>query len=121
MWGWTFTADAARAPEFLDLHQVGLRGLVARDAAPFGLTLTGSGATGVRTPPLFLPWQRVAVTGAGGAPFVVRADARGAVSFSVDLGPAHTLEEGTAVQTSASAATPSYFTTRDVRLAPLGS
>ena len=110
VWGWTLAANPARAPEFLDV----------RHASRGGVILTGSGMESVLTGPLFRPWQRVAVRGAGPAsPHRVRADNRGRIAFTVDLGPAHALEEGTADEQSAAATDPDYFVAREVRLTPL--
>src|SRR5439155_5753421 len=95
-WGWTFTTDAARAPEFLDI----------RHASAAGLALTGSGATTVATAPLFRPGQPVQVAGAGNLSLVVAADAGGRLAFTVDLGTAHTLEQGTDAELLAAAGDP---------------
>jgi hypothetical protein len=105
VWGWTFAADPSRAPEFLD----------ARDVSRDGLTLTGSGTASVRTPPLFWPGEVVAIEGAASTALRVRADREGRVTFPVDLGPAHALEQGTTAQVAAQASDPSYFVTRRVR------
>jgi S-formylglutathione hydrolase FrmB len=75
VWGWTFRADAARAPEFLEV----------RGASPSGLTLIGSGTETVVTPRLFEPGERVAVEGA--APAVATADGDGRITIRADLGP----------------------------------
>ena len=104
VWGWTFTADPARAPEFLDIHH----------ASVSGVELTGSGTTTVTTGPVFHQGQRVVVSGAGGPAAVLFADSEGRLTFSVDLGPAHTLEQDTAAEISAAAQDPNYFITREV-------
>ncbi len=109
VWDWTFGADPARAPEFLDVH----------GASFGGLQLTGSGTASVLTGSLFGGRERVLVAGAGRGPYVVQADDRGRIVFTVDLGPAHSLEEGTSAEQAAAAADPRYFTTRDVRFVPL--
>ncbi len=103
VWGWELTADAARAPEFLDVHGASVR----------GVTLTGSGTEAVTTAPMFRSRESVDVAGAGPDVQRVRADARGRLSFSVDLGPPHVVEQGTA-QELALAAMPTYFVTRQV-------
>jgi S-formylglutathione hydrolase FrmB len=97
VWGWAFGADSARAPEFLDV----------RDASAWGLALTGSGSESVVTAPLFGPYQRIEVIGAG-QPRSVRADGAGRLAFTVDLGPPHIVEEGTASASSS-------FVNREVR------
>jgi S-formylglutathione hydrolase FrmB len=74
-WGWTFRADAKRAPEFVEV----------RGASRDGLTLIGSGTETVVTPPLFEPGQSVSVEGA--APAVATADADGRITIAADLGP----------------------------------
>jgi S-formylglutathione hydrolase FrmB len=110
-WGWTFTADPARAPEFLDVE----------DASRAGVKLTGSGTERVLTAPLFLPQRLVAVVGAQSVPQLVRANAAGAISFAADLGPAHSLEEGTSAEVAAASGASPYFVTREVRFVSLAS
>jgi S-formylglutathione hydrolase FrmB len=110
VWGWQFTADPARAPEFLDV--IG--------ASRHGLAITGSGIQSITTAPLFARHQGVRIAGAGTAPQVVRADDAGRLAFTVDLGPAHTLEEDTPAAQAALAADPHYFVTRTVRFEPVG-
>ncbi len=110
VWGWTFAADPARAPEFLD----------ADDASVAGVKLTGSGTARVTTAPLFGPRELVRVDGAGTFARVLRADDSGRLSFSVDLGPAHSLEQGTAAEVAAESADAGYFVTRAVRFERLG-
>jgi diacylglycerol O-acyltransferase/trehalose O-mycolyltransferase len=109
VWGWTFGADPARAPELLDV----------RGASEQGLRLTGSGAESVITGPLFRRGQWVVVGGAGSMPQAVRADAEGRIAFGVSLGPAHALEQYTDAEQAAAAADLGYFVTRDVRFTPL--
>jgi diacylglycerol O-acyltransferase/trehalose O-mycolyltransferase len=111
VWGWTFDADPKRAPEFLDV----------RGASFAGVRLTGSGTEAVLTGTLFERRQRVLVEGAGRAAYVIRADDAGRIAFAVNLGVAHSLEEGTAAEQAADAADPRYFTTRDVRFIPLST
>jgi len=106
VWGWTFGADPARAPEFLDI----------RHASAEGLQVTGSGATRITTAPFFQRGERLRVAGAGPSPLVVRAGCDGRLTFTVDLGPAHSLEQDTDAQRAAAAADPNYFVTRTVRL-----
>jgi S-formylglutathione hydrolase FrmB len=105
VWDWTFAADPSRAPEFLEAQGVG------RD----GLTLTGSGTESVRTPRFFSPGELVTVEGAANSALRVRAAGDGRLTFPVDLGPAHTLEQDTAAQVAAQANNPGYFVTRQVR------
>jgi S-formylglutathione hydrolase FrmB len=109
VWGWTFGADPARAPEFLDV----------RGASACGMELTGSGTASVVTGAVFRPHERVGVEGAGAASQMTRADEAGRISFRVDLGAAHTLEEDTAAEQAVAAGDPHYFTMRDVRFTPL--
>jgi S-formylglutathione hydrolase FrmB len=108
VWGWTFQADAGRAPEFLDVA----------GASRLGLALTGSGTASVATAPLFDPGRWITVDGAAAAPVRVRADDLGRIAFSVDLGAPHSLEQGTDAQIAAASADPAYFTTRQVRFTP---
>jgi hypothetical protein len=110
VWGWQFRADPARAPEFLDIQK----------ASAEGLQVTGSGSTGITTPPVFRPGETVRVTGAGPLPLLVRAGCDGRLTFTIDLGPAHSLEQDTDAQRAAAAADPDYFVTRSVTLTRLG-
>ena len=75
VWGWTFRADARRAPEFTEV----------RGASRAGLTLIGSGTETVVTPPLFAPGEHVAVEGA--LPATATADGEGRITVAADLGP----------------------------------
>jgi S-formylglutathione hydrolase FrmB len=102
VYGWTVTADPARAPEFLDVT----------DASAHGVGLTGSGVTTVTTAPYFTPWQSVSVNGTA-----VSADSVGRITFTVDLGPAHTSEQFTAPALLQEAAG-GYFTSRFVTFVP---
>jgi S-formylglutathione hydrolase FrmB len=104
VYGWAFAADPARAPEFLDV----------RGASAGGVTLTGSGSTTVTTAPFFHPGDWISVEGTGACSVAARADASGRISFTVDLGAAHTLEQGTTAQVAAASADPGYFVTRSV-------
>jgi S-formylglutathione hydrolase FrmB len=109
VWGWSFAADPARAPEFLGVHR----------ASRHGVSLTGSGTTSVVTAPLFRAHEQVFVEGAGPFSGMARADDSGRLAVTVDLGPAHSLEQGTAAELAAEAADPSYFATRNVSFHPL--
>jgi S-formylglutathione hydrolase FrmB len=82
-WEWTFETDPQRATEFLDVS----------DASSDGLTLTGSGVVWVTTAALFAPGGAVNLIGAV-EPSAV-ADAGGRITFHVDLGPAHDLQQYT--------------------------
>jgi S-formylglutathione hydrolase FrmB len=103
VYGWTFTPDPARAAEFLDAHNVSSHGLV----------LTGSGRTSVRTAALFTPGDHLLIRGAGGPPMVVIANGAGQITFIVDLGAPHTLQQYTAAERVAEAS-PSYFHTQTI-------
>lgn len=83
VWGWTFVADRGRAAEFLEV----------RDASAAGITLIGSGTETVTTAALFAPGQHVTLTGATSASAVT--DAAGRITFRVDLGPAHHVQQYT--------------------------
>ena len=104
VWGWQFTADAARAPEFLDVRGASLR----------GVTLTGSGHESVTTGPIFGPGESVGIEGADDGCRRGRADDSGRLSFPVDLGPAHLLEEGTDAELALASTDANYFVTRRV-------
>ncbi|MDX2939549.1 alpha/beta hydrolase [Streptomyces ipomoeae] len=84
VFGWSVRADPNRALEFLRL----------RDVSDTGLTITGSGATTVTTPPLFHGSDPVTVT-VDGDPTTVRPDGNGSVSFTVDLGLANQRQQYT--------------------------
>ena len=109
MYDYTFTNDPARAREFLTLTDVGAG----------GLTVTGSGTLGVTTAARYLPGATYTVSGAGGDSVSVLADAEGRLSFPVDLGPAHTADQGTADQVrDEAAAGGGYWVTRTVTITP---
>lgn len=78
VYGWSVSADPARAPEFLALSGVSSQ----------GFSIAGSGATVVTTPPLFIASRPVDVLidGVAGA---VMAMPDGRVRFTVDLGAAN--------------------------------
>lgn len=111
VWGWELTADATRAPEFLDV----------RAASVDGLTLIGSGLEAITTGPIFGRGEWIGIESVGGGSQRVRADAAGRVTFSVDLGPAHTLEQGTDAELALAAANPGYFRTAQIRFARCSS
>ncbi|MFC9993886.1 alpha/beta hydrolase [Nocardia sp. NPDC127526] len=101
--GWTFTADPDRAAEFLDI----------RSASRTGLTLTGSGLQSVITPGNYRPGAALRVDDGASVREVV-ADARGRLTFTVDLGPAHRLQQfvwGSDPQNA-----PNYFVTKTIRI-----
>jgi S-formylglutathione hydrolase FrmB len=105
VWGWSFAADPGRAPEFLDVT----------DASSGGVTLTGSGLTKILTAPYFAPGATVALSGATTAGVV--ADSEGRISFSVNLGPAHTAQQYTPLAIAAELLG-NYFTTKVVTFTP---
>jgi S-formylglutathione hydrolase FrmB len=77
VWGWSVAADPARALEFLRLR-----------GGRSGVRLNGSGLTRVTTPPWYRELKKVDVDGRS---FAVRADGR--LRFTVDLGPAHKVQQ----------------------------
>ena len=101
VWDWTFTADPSRAPEFLEIA----------DASASGVTLTGSGVETVMTAPYFAPGEIVTLTNAV-EPTVV-ADPDGRITFHVDLGPAHKVQQYT-LPARALELLGNYWTTRTV-------
>jgi hypothetical protein len=106
VWGWTFDADPARAGEFLDI----------RDASCNGLTVQGSGVEMITTAPCFNPGEPVRFNG-GPRVRVLRADRSGRLTFGVELGPAHTLQQYTLAEVATEAAGGTdYWTTRRVAL-----
>jgi S-formylglutathione hydrolase FrmB len=82
VYGWSIVADPARALEFLKLSNVGSE----------GLSLSGSGATVVTTPPLFTPSAPVSVV-VDGVASTVAATATGQITFNVNLGTANTQQQ----------------------------
>jgi S-formylglutathione hydrolase FrmB len=100
VWGWHVEADRARALEFLRMQ----------DAGRSGVTLTGSGKTSVTTPPLFAGASSVDVVSSD-TRFAAVPDARGRITFTVDLGPAHTQQQYTP-------GAPTGFATRRVTFEP---
>ena len=110
VYGWRVAADPRRAAEFLALGGVG----------PGGLTVTGSGLTTVRTPPrTFRPGQWVDVAGTGPHGTTrARAATDGSLTFLVDLGPAHTVQQDTTAGDLAGDRLATYFTTDTVAFRP---
>lgn len=107
VWGWDFKVDADRAAEFLEV----------RGASASGVTLTGSGLTTITTAAHFQPGSTVALDGAT-AP-AAKADDEGRITFTVDLGEAHSTQQYTVPQLAAEAAAGrSYFTSATVRFRP---
>ena len=84
VWGWTFAADPRRALEFLRVQ----------DAGAGGLTLVGSGTTTVTTAPLFAGARSVDVI-QHGQTRTVTPDRSGRITFTVDLGPPHQIQQFT--------------------------
>ena len=99
VWGWHVDADPQRALEFLTMTNV----------TGAGLTLAGSGATAVTSPPVFRGVPSVAVSGASPAKAV--PDAEGRIRFTVDLGPADAQQQYTPGATTT-------VTTRTVTFSP---
>jgi S-formylglutathione hydrolase FrmB len=130
VWGWSFTAHRP-AVELLDLTGV----------SPAGLSLTGSGPVDVVTPPTYVPGASYLLTsraagvltvpvglvpplgtvGAGPvAERAVSADDEGRLAFTVDLGPAHTVNQWSPEGVLAEAAAPgAYLQTATVTIAPV--
>ncbi|MEC3919359.1 alpha/beta hydrolase [Nocardia sp. CDC160] len=82
VWGWDFAADPQRAAEFLDI----------RSASRSGLTLTGSGTETVTTAGYYPPGASVRIDDGTQVREIV-SDASGRLTFTVDLGPAHTVQQ----------------------------
>lgn len=112
IWGWDVTAHR-KVTEFLELD----------DVSAGGLTLAGSGAVGLVTPPSYTPDASYEVTASGPTASVaeplVRADDDGRLRFEVVLGPSHTLQQDTVAQQAAAAADPSYWQVADVAITPV--
>ena len=105
IWGWDVTADPARALEFLQM----------RHADRDGLTLAGSGATRVTTPPFYRGARAVDVV-TSGATRTVTPDEDGRITFTVGLGAPHADQQDTAASRLAGDGSAGYFTQRAVRL-----
>jgi S-formylglutathione hydrolase FrmB len=105
VWDWSFGADRARATEFLDISH----------ASASGIELSGSGVTTVTTARLFKPGHVLLLTGATTSR--VRSDSSGRITFRVDLGAPHTLQQYSPAQMAVGAA-PGYFTSRTVAFRP---
>ena len=107
IYGYRFSNDAQRAVEFLTLTDVS-RG---------GMTLRGSGTVKVRTAARYVPRRTYRVSGTGMGEQVVKASRRGRLAFEVDLGPAHSANEGSAAAVAAeTAAAGGYWRTRTVAI-----
>ncbi len=108
IWGWKLDADPKRALEFLRM----------KDAGRAGVTLTGSGTTGVRTPPWFRGLKAVDVVAHDGRTTVLSPDRRGRLHFDVDLGAAHPDQQYTLAAQAAGEGAGGYFATRSVSFEP---
>lgn len=96
VWGWQVRADRRRALEFLEFR-----------TDRTGLKLTGSGVTRVSTPPRYRGVRKVLVNGRP-----TRPGPDGRLSFNVNLGPAHTVQQ---YRPGAARS----FRTRSIRLKPI--
>lgn len=83
VYGWRVVTDPKRALEFFTLTSVNARGLMA----------TGSGSATITSPALFKGIPRVQLTGA--RQISVVPDAKGRITFAVDLGAADTSQQYT--------------------------
>lgn len=96
------------ATEFLYLTDVTAKGLTAR----------GSGNATVRTAPRYVPGRRYVVRGTGERPQRVRADRKGRLTFTIDLGEGHVADQYSLQAHAAEAAAGGdYWTTRTVTIA----
>jgi S-formylglutathione hydrolase FrmB len=107
--GWSFAADPRRALEFMRIG----------GASRHGLTLTGTGATQVTTPPYFRR-ARVVEVEIGGTTQRIRPGRRGRIGFVVDLGPPHADQQFTPAARMAGQGRTGYFESRAVALRPRG-
>jgi S-formylglutathione hydrolase FrmB len=80
IWGWQVKADPGRALEFMTV-----------EGSETTLSLTGSGTTSVASPPAYKGLKAVDVNGKK-----TRPDGRGRISFKVDLGKPHSVQQYTA-------------------------
>jgi S-formylglutathione hydrolase FrmB len=81
-WGWRFTITDRAVTEFVYLSGVGRR----------GLTALGSGTLNVTTPPRYRP-DAVYAVDAGGVQQLITASADRRLSFSVDIGASHKVQQ----------------------------
>ena len=132
VWGWSFTAHRP-ATEFLDLKGVSTAGLTAvgsglvdvvtapvyEPGATYSLATTTAGVVAV--PVAALPTvMTLPPTPAGTAELVARPDGR--LSFTVDLGPAHTLDQYSVEGIAAEAlAVGSYFRSASVAITKIAA
>ncbi|OJU94445.1 MAG: hypothetical protein BGO23_03315 [Solirubrobacterales bacterium 67-14] len=79
IWGWRVKADPKRALEFMTV-----------EGSETALSLTGSGTTSVTSPPNYKGLKAVDVNGKKAKP-----DGKGRVSFEVDLGEPHSVQQYT--------------------------
>src|SRR5262249_37653146 len=79
-----------------------------------GLSLTGSGTVHVTTAPLFGKYESVVVSGIGGQPTTLHADAAGRIFFDVTLEAPHPLEEFTTAELAVEPAGPLYSAPKNV-------
>jgi S-formylglutathione hydrolase FrmB len=112
IYGWDVAVERD-AVEFLTLDDVDAR----------SLTVTGSGMVTIVTPSRYEPRAayRVSATTersdtASGTVEVVRADRRGRLRFTVDLGPSHRYQQFTPEQIAAESADPDYWRTAEVEV-----
>ncbi len=93
VFGWNFAASR-NVTEFL----------YVADAGSTGLELTGSGSVAITTAPLYAPGSSHALfaraSGVTASPSVAIADAQGRLSFTVNLGPSHVLQQYTAEESA---------------------
>lgn len=90
-----------------------------RVTSPTALTLTGTGRARVVSPPEFRPGRSYRVV-AGEVVSLVRADERGRLAFTVELGPSHTQQQYTPAASAAEAAQgEGYFTSVAVSIIPV--
>lgn len=81
-WGWRFTVTDRDVAEFVYLSGVGRR----------GLTALGSGRLNVTTAPVYTPGVSYTVASSG-AGQLITAGPDGRLSFTVDLGPSHQIQQ----------------------------
>jgi S-formylglutathione hydrolase FrmB len=81
-WGWSFSVSNRDVTEFVYLSDVGSG----------GFETLGSGSLAVTTAPLYKPGARYAVD-VNDARQIIRAERSGRLSFTVDMGPSHDVQQ----------------------------
>lgn len=107
VWGYDVTAHR-KAREFLEMNRVTVS----------GFDVVGSGRAEITTAGRYVPGRRYLLQGTGRGEEVVRADRRGRLAVSVDLGAPHETEQYYTPEGETGRVKGDYFTTRHVVITP---